>query len=350
MVQPKYNPQEALEKIKLMMKYDLSKTLNENKVTISEQYSDLEVNLQKYISGDCIQNGKIVEMNNPTNENRRFAIKLESTITPGKFKYFFIDGTVSLKEPGKNLVNMGYWDKKFCDAKITKSELEKVKSQGKWLERSEISDTEENINNPKMYETKIINGVTLYRKTYEKGVSGKQTTTSSGTVTIDLSGFDDKQKKVIQDRLDNNWKLPTQLSVDEKKTWTCLIVSSKDEGIFSEDLIMCKQPDNIGISNIVDTIEKVKKDQDLPKKACKSAINLYYAFATGQSGYQLNQSQFENLKDVVTRCISQHNKFTNWFGGDTETQKNIEILKGERTSPKGDFGDQSPWRIKIKRG
>ena len=30
MVQPKYSPEEALERVKLMMKYDLSKTLNEN--------------------------------------------------------------------------------------------------------------------------------------------------------------------------------------------------------------------------------------------------------------------------------------------------------------------------------
>ena len=39
MVQPKYSPQEALEKIKLMMNYDSSKTLNENKKVIFEQPS-----------------------------------------------------------------------------------------------------------------------------------------------------------------------------------------------------------------------------------------------------------------------------------------------------------------------
>jgi hypothetical protein len=37
MIQPKYSPEEALEKMKLMMKYDSSKTLNENKNIISEQ-------------------------------------------------------------------------------------------------------------------------------------------------------------------------------------------------------------------------------------------------------------------------------------------------------------------------
>jgi hypothetical protein len=38
MVQPQYSPQEALERVKLMMKYDTSKTLNENKELISEEY------------------------------------------------------------------------------------------------------------------------------------------------------------------------------------------------------------------------------------------------------------------------------------------------------------------------
>jgi hypothetical protein len=38
MVQPKYSPEEALQRIKLMMEYDSSKTLTENKETISEQY------------------------------------------------------------------------------------------------------------------------------------------------------------------------------------------------------------------------------------------------------------------------------------------------------------------------
>lgn len=37
MIQPKHSPKEALEKIKLMMKYDTSKTLNENKTVIFEQ-------------------------------------------------------------------------------------------------------------------------------------------------------------------------------------------------------------------------------------------------------------------------------------------------------------------------
>ena len=41
MVQPQYSPQEALERVKLMMKYDTSKTLNENVSVIFEQDSNV---------------------------------------------------------------------------------------------------------------------------------------------------------------------------------------------------------------------------------------------------------------------------------------------------------------------
>ena len=52
MVQPKYSPEEALQRIKLMMEYDLSKTSTENKKVVSEQTTDLTI--------DDIKNGKSV--------------------------------------------------------------------------------------------------------------------------------------------------------------------------------------------------------------------------------------------------------------------------------------------------
>jgi peptidoglycan hydrolase-like protein with peptidoglycan-binding domain len=52
MVQPKYSPEEALQRIKLMMEYDLSKTSTENKKVVSEQATDLTI--------DDIKNGKLI--------------------------------------------------------------------------------------------------------------------------------------------------------------------------------------------------------------------------------------------------------------------------------------------------
>jgi len=52
MVQPKYSPEEALQRIKLMMEYDLSKTSTENKKVVLEQTKELTI--------DDIKNGKSV--------------------------------------------------------------------------------------------------------------------------------------------------------------------------------------------------------------------------------------------------------------------------------------------------
>lgn len=50
MVQPQYSPQEALDRIKLMMKYDTSKTLNENVETINEALPAALVPIVAWIS------------------------------------------------------------------------------------------------------------------------------------------------------------------------------------------------------------------------------------------------------------------------------------------------------------
>jgi hypothetical protein len=52
MVQPKYSPEEALQRIKLMMEYDSSKTLDENKKVISEQTKDLSLMVDADLMGN----------------------------------------------------------------------------------------------------------------------------------------------------------------------------------------------------------------------------------------------------------------------------------------------------------
>jgi hypothetical protein len=64
MVQPQYNPQEALERVKLMMKYDTSKTLNENREIIFEQASTPGGIPQKAVD-------KIIEFSNQNKKNKR---------------------------------------------------------------------------------------------------------------------------------------------------------------------------------------------------------------------------------------------------------------------------------------
>lgn len=237
MVQPKYSPVEALQKIKLMMKYDLSKTLNENRIVIKEQSGDLKQELEK-MRTYCFHSGAtIVKLTNFTKPERQFAIRLESMSTKGKFRYYFMDGTVSFKEPNNpTLVPEKLpWDKSECEAKV-------------------------------------------------------------------IAGEKKKEEPVV-----------TRVDVKD-------------------------------VSTVIANADKIIEAQKIDEKSCKVAINTYYTFATNPKAYYLDDTEFKKLKDIVVRCADIW-EFKNWFGGDTQTQKNINILKGEVSSTKGDFGDTSKWRI-----
>jgi hypothetical protein len=67
MVQPKYNPQEALERVKLMMNYDSSRTLTENKQQINEILWGLipaTLGAAKWIAGTAAVGGIAYWINN----------------------------------------------------------------------------------------------------------------------------------------------------------------------------------------------------------------------------------------------------------------------------------------------
>ena len=104
MVQPQYSPQEALERVKLMMKYDTSKTLNENREIIFEQdttgadVGEIERELNKFNSDEQ----KIVDIiiNNykdmssfqnflntyKTNTGKDFSIDVARALSPSQDK------------------------------------------------------------------------------------------------------------------------------------------------------------------------------------------------------------------------------------------------------------------------
>jgi len=235
MVQPKYSPQEALQKIKLMMKYDSSKTLNENKIVIKEQTGGVKEQLEK-MQTYCFSSGTtIVKLENFTKPERQFAIRRESKKYRGNFRYYFIDGTVSLKEPNSPtlVAEKSGWNKSECEAKVMDGEKKKDE--------------------------------------------------------------------------------PTRVDVKD-------------------------------VSQVIANAETIINTQRIDEKSCKAAINTYYTFATNSQAYQLDDTEFKKLKNIVVRCVDTW-KFKNWFGGDTKTQKNISILKGEKPSTEGDFGDTSKWRI-----
>lgn len=95
MVQPKYSPEEALERVKLMMKYDLSKTSTENKKVVSEQRTTLTAD-------DLNEGGKFVKLGMKGD----IVGKIQELLVSKGYKDISKDGTVdnSFGERTKKMV------------------------------------------------------------------------------------------------------------------------------------------------------------------------------------------------------------------------------------------------------
>jgi hypothetical protein len=116
-----------------------------------------------------------------------------------------------------------------------KANIEKTKKEGDFKTKEEllnpsgttVGDTEQNIENPVMYEKKVVDGVTLYRRKISGGIGD--------TLTPDQQAIVDKWES-------QGAKLRKDLDPEEAKTWVSRVVSPASEGYFSQDLIMYFDP------------------------------------------------------------------------------------------------------------
>ena len=72
-----------------------------NKVVLEQvaNSQSVDAQLQAFLTNGSVKNGKVVQMNS-TNPQLQYAIKQESTKTPGKFRYLFIDKRIGTFENG----------------------------------------------------------------------------------------------------------------------------------------------------------------------------------------------------------------------------------------------------------
>jgi len=311
------------------------------KPLISEQVvGDSKSKLTKMLSDGCIKNGKIVELQSK-NPILQFAIKQESTKTPGKFRYFFADNRVGTFDgngkfefsPSKwscNAVQQATLDASTATQQAANTEdINRVKKEGNWLEASETKTTRENLENPKMYEKKVVSGVTLYRPVISSGVAG---------------GLTDEQTKVIKKYTDLGGKLRNELDAEEAQTWTAKVVYPAGS-LFSQDLVMYFPPSNIvGAegTNIENQFKKAITNQTpTSKKDCKNTVEAYYqAWKTKK---RIEPNTFIPMKEKVQACA---NEFDGKWGGMLSSIDNyIETLRGGSGGPLS-YGDDSKWRLK----
>ena len=304
------------------------------KPLISEQVdTDLKTKLNKILTDGCVKNGKIVSLQT-TNPALQFAIKQESSKTPGKFRYFFADGRAGMFDENKKF--------KFLPGKLDCTEVQQaaaaattaanvadtalVQQEGGWKEAKDIKTTRENLENPKLFEKKIVNGVTLYRSVISSGVT---------------AGLTDEQIKVIKKYTDLGGKLRKDLDAEEAQTWTSKVVYPAGT-LFSEDLVMFFPPSNaIGADggNVEQQFTNAISNQTpTSKRDCKDTIEAYYeAWRTKK---RIEPNTLLPMKEKVQACA---NEFQGKWGGVLSRIDNyVDILRGDKEG--GPLSD-SKWRI-----
>jgi hypothetical protein len=308
------------------------------KPLISEQVDgDLKSKLNKILTDGCVKNGKIVTMQTK-NPALQFAIKQESTKTPGKFRYFFADGRVGVFDSNNKF--------QFLPGKLDCTEVQQaaataataatnaanaadtslIKQEGGWEEAKNIKTTRENLENPQMFEKKVVNGVTLYRAVISSGVTG---------------GLTPEQIKVVKKYTDLGGKLRKDLDAEEAQTWTSKVVYPAGT-LFSQDLVMFFPPSNVvgaDGGNIEQQFNKAAANQTpRSKNDCRDTIEAYYeAWRTKK---RIEPNTLLPMKEKVQACA---NEFEGKWGGVLSRIDNyVEMLRGDREG--GPLSD-SKWRI-----
>jgi hypothetical protein len=282
--------------------------------------------LEVFITNGCVKNGNVVKMTS-TNPQKEFAIKQESTKTPGKFRYFFIDNTVGMNdETGKFQILPNKWACNTKAVEAAKTNIDRTTQEGGWKLRKDITDTDENVENPQMYEKKVISGIVHYRSLSGAGIQAALT----------------ERGQQIFDKYKRNGGLTEQeVDPEQAQTWVKVKIGSKPD--FSADFYMYFNPEitirdpNIAAAIQASVEETIPKD----KKDCKRNIEDYHDNYIRKRMMEPNQLSAQKYK--VQACKNEF--YQNWgFLGSRKIDKLLDIMSGGIGGPSR-RGDDAKWRL-----
>jgi hypothetical protein len=292
------------------------------KPLISEQVvGDSEAKLTKMLADGCVKNGKIVEMDSP-NPVYQFAIKQESTKTPGKFRFFFADRRVGSFDgnnkfnfsPSKFSCNAAQQAKLDASTKeketVVNTDITRELEQYGWKKRGDIAVTDTELGqlyqkHPKydLYKLKINNAK--------------------------VGGYTEEQKAFIKLWTENDAYVeklsPEQLALGTYKP----VKVPGSEGLFPGGLIMYRP---------AVTVPEIS--------VCKDNIKKYYEAFKNRSE-ELTDSEFNKLKPVVQGCIDKYNG--KWGGIFSNVDNYVKVLTGDAPGGPLSTGEDSKFRLKSPR-
>jgi hypothetical protein len=218
--------------------------------------------------------------------------------------------------------------KQDADA-AAKTNVERTKQEGEWKERKDINDTDANVENPQMYEKKVVNGVTLYRRISGKGIAG---------------ALDSRQQAVVNKWIAQGAKLEKDVDAEQAKTWTRKLVSPKSEGLFSEDFYMYFPPTTITNAEITTAFQKAVQEQtpESPKD-CKETIEAYYSAFKKKK--RIEPNMLNAMREKVQACKNEYYGSWGAFRGGNKIDEYLDMLSGVKSGGPSSYGDDSKWRL-----
>jgi hypothetical protein len=310
----------------ILSMHKLLKEQDEKKIS-TDVTSDL-VQLRKAIDAKCLKNGKLLTNPNQTKYVYRATTKSGKTVDfMADMTYKFSDGSKTGKWKCDEIAQMAATAAATAATNAANAaDTSLIKQEGGWQEAKDIKTTRENLENPQMFEKKVVNGVTLYRAVISSGVTG---------------GLTPEQIKVVEKYTKLGGKLRKDLDAEEAQTWTSKVVYPAGT-LFSQDLVMFFPPSNVvGAQggNVEAQFNKAISNQTpSSKRDCRDTVEAYYeAWRTKK---KIEPNTFLPMKEKVQACA---NEFEGKWGGVLSRIDNyVQILRGDREG--GPLSD-SKWRI-----
>jgi hypothetical protein len=330
-----------------------SRILNMHKALLKEQVTGGEPSvkdqLQKFIDEGCFPASAVIVKMKSTNPKKEYAVKVESTKTPNKFRYYFVDNSVGQmeNEAFKFLPTPWACSQASKDVKSLSDDVLKEKKEKEgWMEYSELPgkgysqlEADQGKYATEQFKTKTGQTITLYKPKSGAVMGGQQEGMSSEQKAFITrwEGKGGKLKLTPEEQASQRYR---QIEVPGSRAvtgWT-------DTGLkmyFSVDIIKDIAGDS---GELTMTIE----NQKIPLDECKKFVDQFF------EGYQTDSDipDFEIVKRKAQRCKVLYSPNTrtgrkNGWGMFADQKNKIDILSGLVTGEgPSSWGEDSKWRLK----
>jgi hypothetical protein len=320
------------------------------KSLISEQTTpNVRQQLEKFLSDGCVKVGKIVSMQSK-NPLLQFAIKQESTKTPGKFRYLFADNRIgSFNENGKFEFNpskfscqgvlqsaaaaMTASQQSEIDSKIATEmkkgwkKLETLKSEGVDLTTLD-----------KVFDKIVIGNVALFRP------KGSSTTFTPGTSTVD---FNNDQQSFVDTFIAKGYKLnPTRLEQNSLVKVTGEQLGAPAD-LFPNGLVMWYDPNQQSTirGGEQSILGDILDNQSINRTTCRKNVKDFFELYRRRNSAQVDPATADRAKRIVQACRDEH--YGKWgVAGGKNVDDMLDVLSGRKEGGPLSTGPTAIFRIK----